>query len=296
MTLEDLIFDRLISRQTLIDKLAKFGAMPAVFYLAAPSDQANGWQDRRQTPRIDYSLDRQANPERHSSGTVVINIWCNETEIPPEEIEPDVKNALCDVFMQPDAEQMPYCLVWARSDAFESPRTTTNNNYIKGITIQFDALAFPNQLTTSPDPVRAINNYVRTILPEATIIGSDILPNYYIPSATEPAFYFRILSLETARITNAVAWLNVAIAGHIYAPTTASRIRWMKAFTDELVLHSEALMEDGSPMVITNIRADSTADHLTTGQLRITAQYGVLRRQPEAQKLMHPHIQTQIGG
>jgi len=293
VTLEDLIYNRLANSVQLTSKLSRFGSSAAIFYLKAPDDLSDGWQSRQQTPRIDYGLDRQANPERHSSGTLTLNIWCSETEIPPEEIEPEIKSVLCNIFMQPDAEQMPYCLVWSRSDTFETPRTTSND-YINGITMQFDALAFPNQLTTDPDPIQAINNYVKTVVPVAKIIGIDMLPTYYMPNVTEPAFYFRILSLETARITNSVAWLNVAIAGHIYAPTTALRIRWMKNFVDDLALHGEIAMADGSPMLISNIRADSAADQLTTGQLRITAQYGILHKRPEAQKLMHPY--TQIGG
>ena len=38
MTLEDLIYNRLLASEDLTDKLAKFDNLPAIFYQAAPGD------------------------------------------------------------------------------------------------------------------------------------------------------------------------------------------------------------------------------------------------------------------
>lgn len=277
MMLEDLIYKQLTERTALTDKLARFETLPAVFYQSAPGDQADSWKNKRQYPRIDFIVDMQANPERQSSGLMTLNIWCDETGAPPEEIEPEIRAALCDVFTQPD-DRPPYCLAWVRSDSFEAPSSSIKGSHVNGITVLFDVLAFPCQETADPDPVLAMNHFIKELVPEAKVIGADSLSDYFIPGATTPAFYFRIANIETARETNTVVWMNATIAGHVFAPTTATRLQWLKYLVDALAVRGEVTMPDTSPMFFRNIRADSAADHLTTGQLRMVVQFGILRR------------------
>lgn len=292
MTLEDLIYNRIAERTAITEKLARFGTTPAAFYQSAPGDQAEGWKNKKQYPRLDYIVDMQANPERQSSGIMMLNIWCDETGAPPEEIEPEIRSALCDVFMQPD-DRPPYCLAWVRSDSFETPSNNTKGSHVNGITVLFDVLAFPWQETADPDPILAMNHFIKELVPEAKVIGADALADYFVPGTTTPAFYFRIASLETARETNTVVWMNATIAGHIFAPTTAARLQWLKYLVDALAVRGEVTMLDTSPMLFRNIRADSAADHLTTGQLRLAVQFGILRRQPYAHTLTQRSIQEQ---
>ena len=73
-TLEDLIYERLTGPDGPGGKLARFAGKPAVFYQYAPDDTDEGWEGD-QYPRIDYVVDMQANPERHTSGAMVVNIW-----------------------------------------------------------------------------------------------------------------------------------------------------------------------------------------------------------------------------
>jgi hypothetical protein len=289
MTLEDLIYRRLIERTELTEKLARFEDVPAIFYQSAPGDQADGWKNKKQYPRLDFIVDMQANPERQSSGLMTLNIWCNETGTPPEEIEPEVRNALCDVFMQP-AGHSPYCLAWARSDGFEVSNNTIKGSHVTGITVLFDVLAFPNQETTDPDPVLAMNQFVREWEPAAVMIGADALPDYFTAEVRRPAFYFRLATLGLERETNTVAWMNASIAGHIFAPTAESRIQWLKYLVDTLAIQGEVTMLDTSPMFIRNIKADSAVDYLITGQLRINVRFGILRRPKYAHTLARTNI------
>jgi hypothetical protein len=277
MTLEDLIYNRLIASKSLTDKLARFEDVPAIFYQAAPGDQNEGWKGKKQYPRIDFVVDMQANPERQSSGLMTMNIWCNEAGISPEEIEPEVRSALCDVFMQP-AGQPPYCLAWARSDSFEMSSNTLKGSHVIGITILFDVLAFPCQETTDPDPIMAMNEFVKEWEPAAVLIGRDKLPDYFTADENKPAFYFRLATLEMAQETNTVIWMNGSIAGHIIAPTAEARLQWLKYLVDTLASQGEVTMLDTSPMFIRSIKADSAANYLLTGQLRINVQFGILRR------------------
>ncbi len=277
MTLEDLIYNRLIQRTELTEKLARFEDVPAVFYQSPPGDQASGWKNKQQYPRLDFIVDLQANTERQTSGLMTLNIWCNEAGIQPEEIEPEVQNALRDIFMQP-AEQPPYCLRWVRSDNFELKSNTTKGSHVIGITALFDVLAFPNQETTDPDPVMAMNQFIREWEPEAVVIGADTLPDYFMANNMKPAFYFRLAALSLERETNTVVWMNASIAGHIFAPAAESRLKWLKYLVDTLSLKGEVTMLDTSPMFIRSIKADSAVDYLATGQLQLNVRFGILRR------------------
>lgn len=289
MTLEDLIYNRLIASQDLTDKLAKFNKLPAIFYQAAPGDQEEGWKGKKQYPRIDFVVDMQANPERQSSGLMTLNIWCDEAGTPPEEIEPEVRAVLCDVFMQP-AEQPPYCLAWVRSDSFEVSSNTLKGSHVNGITILFDVLAFPCQETTDPDPIMAMNEFIKEWEPAAILIGRDKIQDYFTAANDRPAFYFRLATLETAEETNTVVWMHGSIAGHIFAPTAEARLQWLKYLVDTLAYHGEVTMLDTSPMFIRSIKADSAANYLITGQLRINVRFGILRRPKYSHVLARTNI------
>ena len=289
MTLEDLIYNRLLASEDLTDKLAKFDNLPAIFYQAAPGDQNEGWKGKKQYPRIDFVVDMQANPERQSSGLMTLNIWCNEAGDPPEDIEPEVRAALCDVFMQP-AEQPPYCLAWVRSDSFELSANTIKGSHVNGITILFDVLAFPCQETIDPDPIMAMNEFIKEWEPAAVLIGRDKIPDYFTAGKDAPAFYFRLATLELAQETNTVAWMNGSIAGHIFAPTAEARLQWLKYLVDTLASQGEVIMLDTSPMFIRSIKADSAANYLITGQLRINVRFGILRRPKYAHVLARTNI------
>lgn len=290
-TLEDLIFARMTAWQPLKNKLAPFESNAAVFYQNAPSDTAAGWRSKAQYPRIDYTVEMQANPERQSSGQAIFNIWCIDTGTMPEEIEPEVRAALCGIFITPDGEP-PYCLAWQRSDSFEAANETERAKQIVGITMAFDVFAFPNQITSDPDPIMAMNHFIKEWEPEVTVIGHDALQPYHEPQAETPAVYFRISSLETSTETNTVTWMNGVIAGHVFAPTAEARLRWLRYLVDTLAHQGEVTMLDTSPMTIRKLTADAGLDPLSQGQLRIQMRFGILRKS-FVSPLMHISVQDE---
>lgn len=289
MTLEDLIYNRLIERAKLTKKLAWFNKTPAIFYQSAPGDQEKGWKNKRQYPRIDFIVDMQANPERQTSGVMGLNIWCDESGMQPEEIEPEVQEALRDIFMRPEGKP-PYCMRWARSDNFEMKAIVTGGSHVVGITVLFDVLAFPNQETIDPDPIMAMNQFIREWEPDAVVIGADPLPNYFMARENRPAFHFRLSTLGLERETNTVAWMTGTIAGHVFAPTAEARLQWLKYLIDTLAIKGEVTMMDTSPMFIRSIKADSAADYMTTGQLQLNVRFGILRRPTYAHTLTKTNI------
>jgi len=110
------------------------------------------------------------------------------------------------------------------------------------------------------------------------LIGRDKIPDYFTAGNDKPAFYFRLATLETAEETNTVAWMHGTIAGHVFAPTAEARLQWLKYLVDTLATQGEVTMLDTSPMFIRSIKADSSANYLVTGQLRINVRFGILRR------------------
>ncbi|MEG1562150.1 MAG: hypothetical protein RR365_00655 [Bacteroides sp.] len=273
------------------EKLAQYEGKAAVFYQNAPSDMANGWKNKVQYPRVDYTVDMHANPERQSSGQAIFNIWCIDTGTMPEKIEPDVRAALCGIFITPDGEP-PYCLAWQRSDSFEAANETERAKQIVGITMAFDVFAFPNQITSDPDPIMAMNHFIKEWEPEVTVIGHDALQPYHEPQAETPAVYFRISSLETSTETNTVTWMNGVIAGHVFAPTAEARLRWLRYLVDTLAQQGEVTMLDTSPMTIRKLTADAGLDPLSQGQLRIQMRFGILRK-AFVSPLMHISVQDE---
>lgn len=280
MTLEDLIYSRLTDSQSLESLLTSYGQKPAVFFQTAPDDKATGWGKKKQYPRIDYVVDYQRNPERKTSGTLTLNIWATEEGTQPEELEPTVRQLLCGVFLLPD-DAPPYALAWARSDPFDQQKE--GGGIVIGITMTFDVFAFPNQVTTDPDPVLAINRYIKNIVPSAVVIGSSDLQQTTEPTPNQPAFYFRLETIQTQRETNTVAWMDATLAGHVFAG--GDETSWLKTVVDALALDGEVTMLDTSPMFIQKLTADNTLDAITAGQLRIFVRFGLLRRKPYAHPL-----------
>ena len=282
MTLEDLIYTRLADSESIAGKLVRFQGNPAIFYHKSPDDSDDRWEGP-QYPHIDYVVDMQSNPGRHSSGAMVVNIWCSEVSIPPEDIEPDVIEALRDVFITPDGKA-PYCLSWTRSAAFTKggryPETMTSKDpetMVSGIELFFEIYEFPSQESADPDPILAINEFAKWFSPDAIIIGKDQLQVFQTATPAHPLIYFHLLNLQSAEETSAVAWMEGTIAGHIFAPERV-RLEWMRYFTDVLSYNGEVTMLDNSPMFMKQIKMNTASDPLTVGQLRISVRFGLLRR------------------
>lgn len=279
MTLEELLRKWFLGSENISKKLARFGDNPAIFYQTAPADNQVGW--REQYPRIVYTVDMQADQERKSAGTLQVSLLCDEVGTPPEEIEPDVKNSLKDLLIQPDSG-FPYCFTWSRTDAFEIPaRETGTDTRIFGMEIRFDILEYVSQQTTDPDPVMALNQYIKETISEAFVLGADKMNEYKTPTPSEPVFYCRLEGVEKSRETNTVAWMDGKIAVHVLCPAADLRLKWVMALANGLSLDGEVVMLDKSPMRIKRLQVNNKADYLKEGQLFVTVHYGLLRYKPK---------------
>lgn len=265
--------------ETLAGKLAAYRGRPAVFYANPPSDMAQ-WRGKRQYPRIDFIVDLQASPERQTAGVLTVNLWCDEKSAAPEELEPALRECLCGVFLCPDGGP-PYALSWVRSDAFEG-KSDTEGGRISGETVTFDLLSFPSQGTTDPDPVLAMNEFIKNWHPAGVVVGLSEIGRFFVPSGECPAFYTRLERVQPVRSTNTVTWMEAQLAVHIMAPGAETRLLLIKGLADELAARTEITMADRSPLFFLQLQGNSGSDPWKVGQLEIKARYGILRRRAYA--------------
>ena len=275
MILEELIHKRFISSESLVKRLALFNGAPAVFSPEPPDESQEGWSGSAQYPRIIYNFDMQANEERHSAGTLSVFLLCqNTTEIIPEAIEPLVRDCLRDVILKP-SEGAPYCFAWARTDAFTIDEK--KGSVTIGSEIRFDILEYTSQETSDPDPIMAVNQYIKGLYPECMVMGYDRMEEITEASVERPVAYCRLISMEKAEETNTVTWMDGKISVHILCPESETRQKTVAAIVNKMSLDGEIIMLDHSPMFLRRLQADYKSDYLRSGQIFLTGHYGLLR-------------------
>lgn len=287
--MEKLIQSALRQDAALGAKLARWAGKPAVFYQTAPMDTDRGWRGP-QFPRVDFAADWTYDPARKTNGALAVNVWCLDTaDCPsPESLGDEVRRCLTDLFLTDGAGDI-YALAWQRTDAFEAGGQLGEPLTI-GVTLSFDVLAFPVQVTTEPDPAQGLMDYIKGVLSEAVVVGADQLQPMTRPTAEAPLVYVRITQDGSAmRNSYAVAWMTVTAAIHVFSPDHLSRQLVCRQITNRLALDGECRLRDGSPMLIKRLALTAGADPLRQGQIMVTGQYGVLR-QPEKDILLnHAH-------
>jgi hypothetical protein len=282
MTLEEQLYARLTSESALNSYLATFGGKPAVFERQAPPDTDRGWS-AAQYPRIDYTVDWSEDPERKTQGTLEINTWCLlTTSTPPESVERRIRDVLDGSIFKPAIEPIT-AFKWRASNPFEAGNE--KQGLVIGITLMFDLLSFPTQTTYEPDPIAALQAWTSAKLP-----GLQADPESWAPTDANPAVYFRLSNLTAADFKPSVTWMDAVINIHVLAPTPGGRIPWIKQITEQIAQDRQTNLLDGSPVFFRTIAADSTADQLRVGQIRLTVRYGVLRSRDETQILNHAYL------
>nr|DAE09834.1 MAG TPA: hypothetical protein [Siphoviridae sp. ctdjo3] len=294
MKFEELIYKRLLNSEV-AGKMASYAGVPAIFYSEVPSDNQEGWGDKTQYPRLCYWFDMQANQERNSAGTLTISLMCmNETEQLPEQMEPILRSCMKDILLTPHEENSSYCFAWGKTEAFSYQKQDgtrmSDGDLVVGCDIIFDILEYTNQETTDPDPIVAMNRYIKELYPEAIVLGWDKVEEIIEAGVETPVFYCRLLETEVDRETNTVVWLNGKIAIHFLCPDSSVRMKMTMGLANKLSLDGEVILLDKSPMFIEELSADYKADYFTEGQLKITGQYGLLRYQQAGKILRNTTI------
>lgn len=292
--LDGLLKEQIRKDEQVEGMLASFGGKPAFFYQKSPPDTDKLW-GRTCYPRADYNIDMQYNAERKSSGSLTINIWCtSESESMPEDIEKRFRELIEGTFYS--TKKTSVCAVWVRSDSF-SYETNANNATsngqpeIFGVTMLFELMEFPRQITTDPDPVQGINEWTKKYFTGLTVIGYDILPAIWKPTDENAAVYWRFIEYgtESRQSGYAVDWFIGNFAAHIITDSVPERNRWLKSIAERLQIDGEIILQDSSPMFIKKVEVKHNADPLREGQMIISGQYGVLAqsRKEEAEIILN---------
>lgn len=294
MAIDAIILKAIQEDESITSKLALFDGEPAVFYQTAPPDTDSGWMGV-QFPRMDFNIDWTYNPERRADGSCVFNIWClNNGQTYPDDIGNALIECLRDVFFT-DTDGEVYAMEWQRTDAFEAGGQD-NEPLTVGVTLSFDMLAFPPQITIEPDPVAGICDYIKSRTPEALVIGIDQMEQIVKPSAEHPVIYVR-LSGDSSAMRNswAVAWMDVTLQVHVFAPGATARQMIGRILCNAIALDGECKLRDCSPMLFKRVAITLSANPLRQGQIAVTGRYGVPWIHPETPKLINPNMKGEFG-
>lgn len=282
-TLEALLHSRLVSDPDLQALLAVHGGQPAIFELMAPPDDDEGWTGP-QTPRVEYFVRRQEDPARHMAGSVTLTVIDRgESFDRVDAIEARLRELLDGAVFQPEAGTVS--LRWSTFEQFDQ-----DPDY-RGVEVVYDLIAWPSHLTYSPDPIAALRDFSTSTWPELRVD-----PLTWGQTDEAPALYWRLASLDITEETQWGAWVQARIQGHLLTPQPSARATWIRRVAEGLALARRLHLSDGSPLFILNIDADSEADPLRAGQLRVTARFGVLRPPEGWEVLNKAWITISAGG
>ena len=295
-----MLYQRLVGDTQLGELLATFGEKPAVFYQHAPAPDNSKWGEKSpRYPRIDYIVDFQENPARNTSGVLTMNVWCDtEYGAEPETIEAKLRDLLHAAFAQTD--DGVFCLGWARSDAFEAKSDDSKTVHTIGVTVIFDLIACPCIYTIYPDPIKAMNDWTKTVLPDAVVIGKDTIDGWLIPTRNQPVVYWRLAAQNIQRRHFTHTWLNITMEGHVYARNADDRLYNLIKLNTAQALAGHVPMEDTSPLFLKDFQCQPHLNYLITGQIRAFGYFGIL--QPEShlsnkgtgKKLVHINLPREI--
>jgi len=279
MKLEELIYKRFSESDDLANSLTTYANKPAIFFMEAAGDTQKGWSKKSQYPRIIYGLDMRANQDRKSVGTLTVSIICDSKETTPETIEPFVKDCLKDLIIKPTGTSA-FAFAWARTDIFDMP--DEGGVRVSGSEVLFDVIEYTEQITTNPDPIQALNIFIKNHCGEAHVLLHDWMDEYLIPTNSMPVIYCKLNSAQRARdetIGNLVSWVEARIGIHVFCPDADVRQKWIFNISNLICMRHEIDMLDNSPMRILQTQYNGSADYLKEGQITAMTRYGLLNYQ-----------------
>ncbi len=276
MELYEMIYSRLRQDTQLEGLTAKYNGGAAVFYQRTAPQSDSRWESEIQYPRIDYILDMMENPERNSSGVLTVNVWCDtQVGAEPEDIEYRLRALLHASFAQTD--DMAYCFAWVRTDAFEVKQQKEETVRTIGVTVLFDVMACPALSTLYPDPVKAMNDWTKEILPNSTVIGKDTFTGWITPTRANPVIYWRLTGQTPKEKHFTHTWMDITLEGHVYCINAADRLYNIAQINTAEALAGHIPMEDTSPLFLKNFSCRPHMNYMKTGQIHTEGTFGLLQ-------------------
>lgn len=279
MSLETLVYDQLVSNETMAGKLSSFLEAPAIFFGMAPDDTAPGWS-KNQYPRIVYTITKEADNKRNTVGRLTVRLLSDSAGILPDEIVPLIKDTMRWLFLTPEEGSSAFCFAWNRTDTYEIPKTEGKKAEGERILLDdvtFDIYEYSDQHTTIPDPVEAMNRFLKAVVPQACVFGLDEFPPRLFATDESPVIYCRLNAVECTQQNFAMAMMNAMISVHILCPDPGMRIKVASSILTELQLINRIGMSDQSPMLVQRVATNFGSDPLVTGQVATVCLYTIPR-------------------
>ena len=295
--------------------LATYYGKMAIFNQSAPADTDIGWgveqgyepdpeyedeeelEKYSQYGRIIFAVDLSEDPERIYSGTLAVDVQCEDGMQVPEEMEPIVRELIDGYFFS--TSDITFAAQWSASNYFTEP-----TEKIVGVTLTFGLLAFPKQTTIEPDPIRLINKWTKEELTkiidrDIIVIGCDALNEAWKPTAETPAIYWRLASTDKCSWipdTFNCSWRTAVVFGHIITPDKDVCGIIARYIGRTLTRKKRLIFEDISPLMVDrNIRINLGSDEFRTGQITIDATYGLLAEQAPYNPVKNISIEEKEG-
>lgn len=286
--IEQALYKHLQAQDVLAPYLAKYSEAMAIFNQTAPSDTDSKWHRGSQYGRIVFAVDLNDDPDREIGMQLLVDIMCMDGEQYPEDVEPIVRH-LIDGYFFSAIDTTTFSAQWKSSKYFTEPTSK-----VCGVTLTFELLAFPTQLTIDPDPIKLINKWTSEELSEIsdkqiTVIGQDALPEAWKPTDDAPAVYWRLGNIQKCNFipdTYNCSWQTATLHGHIMAPSKNTAIFLSRLIDNTLQLKKRLIFDDNSPLMVDrSIRVSPDADQMRAGQVTIEATYGILNIPKQAPKM-----------
>lgn len=280
-TFEQAASTRLIETEEFTELLSTWKGEPAFFNLNAVPDTDGNW-DGAQYPRAVYYTEWNSDPDRLLSGQLYIQIHCtNQDTIQPKKIEEIIKESLSNVFF--NTLRGVFCCSWNKSEPFMFGGDT--EPIINGMTMEFSVFAFPDQRTyLTPDPIPGIERYIKEVLPEATVINLDEIPDIFIPEV--PVFYVRSKGVHNAG-KDTYAWriMNLSAAIHVISPDYSMIRESIGMLMQQLMLDGRIELFQDSDLLITDDHNDVEITYagsaLMDGQFDVTGEFAIYALKPK---------------
>lgn len=305
--IEKALYEHLQSQTDLLEKhLATYCGKMAIFNQEAPDDHDPGWgsfgeeeyeyedddevsEPESQYGRIVFALDLSDDPQRKYSGTLAVDVMCEDGAQIPEELEPIVRQLIDGYFFS--EEDLTISAQWSASNYFTQP-----TEKVVGVTLTFGLLAFTKQTTNDPDPIALINAWTKDELDKmlgkpVRVIGCDHMESAWKPTNENPAIYWRLDNITPCGWipdTYNCSWKTAIVYGHVLAGDKNENAKIARIIDNTLTLKKRLIFDDDAPLMVDrNIRVNLGNDQLRVGQIVLEATYGILNIPKQAEPLQN---------
>ena len=275
--MERLIRKRLKLNRDLSKILAGFDGEPAIFYAKATQDTDAEFN----YPQLVLSVEKFTDAIHGVAGLLTVEIICTQATLTPEPIERLVRESLEGVFFRGSEI---FLLKWVKSEPYTEP-ASERLPLIIGLEMTFEVREYPNAETSTPDAIQALNDWAGKIF----VVSRTPFEDFFVPTREYPAIYFETLEEREVGGQAAMIRLESTVKGHVFAPKVQMRREWLTILSRELMTLRAIQLRDGSPLRVTDVEVDYSADELA-GQLKLKCEYGILRNRIKTIPINHCHI------